>query len=141
MAINKRAKNLNSTIKGTHTMVCGTFTEISESITITSTKENLQLISNKKVMSEGKSGGLIFGEYVPLEMEPKITKIYWMDENQENIIEEVNLNQTVYLIAETDTEKEGLDVSISVNAPNQTEIILNGVTEENGIAKIKWVYI
>lgn len=65
MAINKRAKNITINVKNTHTTICKTLEIVAESITITSTKENLVLASNKKVIVEGKNGGMKLGKYIP----------------------------------------------------------------------------
>lgn len=105
-------------------------------MTITSTKEDLVLASNKKIIAEGKDGGVKFGEYIPLSS--KIINIYWMDESQENKIDEISSNQTVYLLAETETKEKGISVSILINLPDNSEVILNGVTDKDGIARIKW---
>ncbi|MBZ4041650.1 hypothetical protein [Flavobacterium hibisci] len=53
MAINKTAKNLKVIIKNTHTSFSGTMHETAEKIVIVATKENLTLISGKKINIKG----------------------------------------------------------------------------------------
>lgn len=53
MAINKSAKNLYIRIKDNYINLSQTFVETAEKIEIVATKENLNLISNKKVQMKG----------------------------------------------------------------------------------------
>lgn len=140
MAINKRAKNIIINEKNAHTTICGKLEIVAESISITSTKEDLVLSSNKKIIAEGKDkGGVKFGEYIPLL--PNIVNMKWMDEAQKNEISDVEINQKVFLYVETEEKREGIDVSISVMTSDDSEVVLNGITEDDGIAKIEWIYI
>lgn len=61
MGIYKRAKNMHIIVKGKHTVIAGEIIKIANKITITATKGNLNLISNKKIIVKGKDG-IIFGE-------------------------------------------------------------------------------
>ena len=49
MAIIKKAKNITIKVNKDYTLVAGTITEIADKITITATKGNLTLSSNKKI--------------------------------------------------------------------------------------------
>lgn len=53
MAINKTAKNLKIKIKNTHMSFSGTMQETAEKVEIIATKENLTLISVKKINIKG----------------------------------------------------------------------------------------
>ncbi|MNY52261.1 hypothetical protein D3C86_1879120 [compost metagenome] len=53
MAINKTAKNLYVRIKGNYISESKIFLETAEKIEIVATKENLKLISNKKILMKG----------------------------------------------------------------------------------------
>jgi hypothetical protein len=53
MAINKSAKNLNVKIKNNYICLVKEMEETSEKIEIVATKENLTLISNKKINIRG----------------------------------------------------------------------------------------
>jgi hypothetical protein len=53
MAINKSAKNLYIRIKGNYISQSQTFLETAEKVEIVATKENLNLISSKKVQMKG----------------------------------------------------------------------------------------
>lgn len=139
MAINKRAKNIRINIKDTYTTNCGRLEIIAKSITITSTKEDLVLASGKKIVIEGKNGGVKFGEYIPLPS--NILSVKWMDETQEKEVDNIEINQTVFLYVETRDKKAGTDICITINTSNNSEITLKGTTEEDGIAKMKWVYV
>ena len=73
MAIIKKAKNMYIAVRGTHTVIAGTIMETADKITITATKENLTLGSNKKVIMQGLDGGVKFGNYTLLK-KPNIQK-------------------------------------------------------------------
>jgi hypothetical protein len=53
MAINKNAKNLYIKLKNNYTCFAQTIYETAEKVEIIATKENLTLISNKKVNLKG----------------------------------------------------------------------------------------
>ena len=53
MAINKTAKNLNAKIKNKYICLTKKINESSEKIEIVATKENLTLISSKKINIKG----------------------------------------------------------------------------------------
>jgi hypothetical protein len=53
MAINKSAKNLYIKVKGNYISQSQTFLETAEKVEIVATKENLTLISNKKIQMKG----------------------------------------------------------------------------------------
>ncbi|WP_269236280.1 hypothetical protein [Flavobacterium flavigenum] len=53
MAINKNAKNLYVRLKGNYNSESQTFLETAEKVEIVAIKENLKLISNKKVQIKG----------------------------------------------------------------------------------------
>lgn len=60
-----------------------------------------------------------------------------MDETQEEEVDNVEINQKVFLYVETEEKRENIDVSISVITSNNSEVVLDGITEEDGIAKIE----
>lgn len=53
MAINKIAKNLTVTINEKHLCMAKTIEETSEKITIVATEDDLNLVSNKKIVIKG----------------------------------------------------------------------------------------
>ncbi len=53
MAINKSAKNLYVTIDNKYYSISKTFIETSEKVEIVATKDNLTLVSNKKIQMKG----------------------------------------------------------------------------------------
>jgi hypothetical protein len=53
MAINKRAKNLQSRIRFDHTVIAKTIEEQSEQVRIFATSKNLTLVGNKKIIMNG----------------------------------------------------------------------------------------
>lgn len=53
MAINKRARNMITDIKKEHIIIAGKFEEQSEQISMHSAKEDLTLVSNKKIIAHG----------------------------------------------------------------------------------------
>ncbi|WP_163357895.1 hypothetical protein [Dysgonomonas sp. 25] len=53
MAINKRAKNLIIKMNDKYTSNSGSLIKYAESVNIESTKENLSLNCNKKIVSQG----------------------------------------------------------------------------------------
>lgn len=67
MGINKRARNISITVREEYFVKSGVLTESADSIKIEATKENLELISNKKVVLKGKEG-VLFGDYSPPEL-------------------------------------------------------------------------
>lgn len=73
-------------------------------------------------------------------MSPNIVNVKWMDETQEEEVDNVEINQKVFLYVETEENRENIDVSISVITSNNSEVVLDGITEEDGIAKIEWTY-
>nr|WP_315239268.1 hypothetical protein [uncultured Flavobacterium sp.] len=81
MAINKTAKNIYIKVNGAYTISAGTFIETANKITITATKGNLNLISNKKIIITGKEG-VTFGDYVapPEKKHPEIIEIQFIDD-------------------------------------------------------------
>lgn len=57
MAIIKRASNMYSQIEEEYTLVCGDFTETSQSIIVDSAEENLSLNSNMKILTHSVNDG------------------------------------------------------------------------------------
>lgn len=138
MAIIKQAKNMTIRVKGTSTVVCGQYIKIAESISITATKGNLQLISNKKIIVEGENGGVILGKYTPPK-EPKVLKMYWMDESESMLLESIENGQTAIFIAATSDYEIGDMVTFSMENKDTKEVItLSGNVDAEDMVKIKW---
>lgn len=51
-------------------------------------------------------------------MSPNIVNVKWMDETQEEEVDNVEINQKVFLYVETEEKRENIDVSISVITSN-----------------------
>lgn len=77
-------------------------------------------------------------------MERKIdpVEMYWMNEEQTKMLEEVQAGQTAYLIVRTKDFKEGEEISIPVidDEDNNKEYKLTGNVDSEGFARIKWIH-
>jgi len=142
MAIIKRAKNMIINVRDTHTTICGNLEIIAESITITSTKEDLVLASNKRIIVEGKNGGIKFGEYVSLT--PEIVDIKWMNEDMTKEITHYAEGDIISLLVSTKNYKVGETIYISVEKEydkevddNKDEFVFTGIVDNDGYARLK----
>lgn len=135
MAINKRAKNIYIHVKDTYTSISGKLEIIAESINITATHGDLILASNKKIVVEGKDGGVKFGDYTS----PQITNICWMDESETYLLEKIEDDQIATLVATTSGYIEGQTVTFNMENEDTNEIIdLSGTVDSDNKVRIKW---
>lgn len=149
MAIIKRAKNMTINVRGTHTLICDRLEIIAESITITSTEENLVLASNKKIIVEGKEGEVKFGEYIaPTESlieanKLSVKRIFWKGRDSGTERKDLMLNHNIKLQIELLNYKEGDNINLTVKQNkgrriqgDNTEFIISGIVESNGFVVI-----
>jgi hypothetical protein len=141
MAIIKKAKNITILTKNKETIICGGKLEIvAEKITITATNGNLTLNSNKKIIIEGKEGGIVYGKYVqPPSSEKSITDIIWMNSDMENQIHNARVSELLSLKVKTENHNVGDMVSLTVKEQeNQDKTIqLMGYVQDDGYALLQ----
>ncbi|MFK7106455.1 hypothetical protein [Flavobacterium oreochromis] len=98
MAINKTAKNITIVVNGEYkSIVGGTKEVIANEINITATEGDLTLISNKKIVLEGKNDGVVFGE--PKFVKPKmidieVTKVEGPFDEERKPVKEIQAGQS-----------------------------------------------
>ena len=142
MAIIKKAKNITIKVNKDYTLIAGTITEIADKITVTATKGNLTLSSNKKVIMQGLNGGVKYGEYEPPKITEKaITEVIWMNSPMEMQISEARTNELLSLKVKTQNYNEGEMISLLIkDKENQQENIqLIGYVDNEGFAILQEV--
>lgn len=82
MGIIKKAKNINIIVNGNYTLSSKTITKQANKITITTTKGDLVLSSNKKIVLQAQDE-IKFGDYIPPTeiLHPNIVDMQFLDEN------------------------------------------------------------
>lgn len=142
MGIIKKAKNITIKVNKNYTLVAGTITEIADKITVTATKRNLTLSSNKKVVIQGLNGGVKYGEYQPpIITEKAITEIIWMNSPMEKQISEARTNELLSLKVKTKNYNEGEMISLAIKDQENQEknIQLIGYVDNDGFAFLQEV--
>lgn len=84
----------------------------------------------------------VISEIEPRETKnPRVTKMYWMDEEEEIKIKDIYSGQTGILYVFTKDFDPETPISIPLqNKDTGEEYTLEGIVDENGLAKIKWEY-
>ncbi|MFV0305016.1 MAG: hypothetical protein ACK5IC_06015 [Moheibacter sp.] len=143
MAIIEKAKNMTIVTKNKETIIVGGKMEIiAEKITITATKGDLSLNSNKKVIIEGKNGGVKFGKYEkPISTEKVISEVMWMNSKMENKISNARVNELLSLKVKTENYNVGDIVSLTIKEQeNQDKTIqLMGYVQDDGYTLLQEV--
>lgn len=146
MAIIKKAKNISIKVNKNYIVVAGTITEFAEKITLTATKDNLILSSNKKVITQGLNGGVVFDNYEAVSKEKKITNVFWMDAQMETKIDNARIREQLSLKVQTENYLQGEVISLIVKEEaeqdiqeNKKEIQLTGYVDKDGFAILKEV--
>lgn len=140
MAIIKKAKNITIKVNKDYTLVAGAITEIADKITITATKGNLTLSSNKKIIMQGLNGGVKYGTYEPPKITEKaITEVIWMNSPMEKQISEARNNELLSLKVKTKNYNEGEMISLVIKDEENQEknIQLIGYVNEKGFAVLQ----
>lgn len=138
MAIFKSAKNIKiTTRKNDNIIVEGKMEIIADKISITTTKGNLVLSSNKKVQIKGLDGGVKHGEYEAQENnERRISEAIWMDSKMDKQIRSARVNELLSVKIKTENYDVGEMVSLKVidqDDHNKT-IQLMGYVQDDGYA-------
>jgi len=73
------------------------------------------------------------------DLDPRVTRIYWMDEYEKNKIEKFNVGQNVLLIAETEGYNMNDTIELSIENKRDGKIVkVTGQVDYNNLVKIEW---
>jgi pyrrolidone-carboxylate peptidase len=146
MGIIKKAKNISIIVKGSYSLIANTITKQAGKITITATKGDLILSSNKKVIIQAQDQ-IKFGDYIkPAEiLNSKIVEMQFLDENGK-ILRNENLTKLNEICATDFLYGKKLKVMFftkDVKDGTKIEFKLNGNSKDDcqdffQIDKLKW---